>query len=47
MTPDARPGRLTLDLGARLGLGSIPARDGDDPTVVHFDLCLGLGFSGG
>jgi hypothetical protein len=39
---------LTLGLGGRLGIGSVPARDGgSDPTVVHLDLCISLGYSGG
>jgi hypothetical protein len=42
------PSGLTIAAGGRIGVGSIPARDGgSDPTVVHFDLCLGLGYAGG
>jgi hypothetical protein len=39
---------LSLGVGARLGIGSVPPRDGGpEPTVVHFDLCISLGYSGG
>jgi hypothetical protein len=38
---------LGLGLGARLGIGSVPAQDGgDDPVVAHFDFCFNLSWSG-
>jgi hypothetical protein len=42
------PSRLTLGVGARLGLGQVQAQDGGtDPVVAHLDLGFTIGFAGG